>query len=85
MASEYTPFCPRYCHRSVLGIRSANKYYIQACVLGKEEDAPAVRLIATLSLVNVASPRLIAAELLVNGDRSPVNVPMARLMWLRHG
>ena len=36
MASEYTPFCPRYCHRSVLGIRSANKYYIQACVLGKE-------------------------------------------------
>ena len=35
MASEYTPFCPRYCHRSVLGIRSANKYYIQACVLGK--------------------------------------------------
>jgi hypothetical protein len=36
MASEYTPFCPRYCHRSVLGIRSANKYYIQACVLGKD-------------------------------------------------
>ena len=50
-----------------------------------DEDAPAVRLIATLSLVNVAWPRLIAAELLVNGDRSPVNVPMARLMWLRHG
>ena len=46
MASEYTPFCPRYCHRSVLGIRSANKYYIQACVLGKEGDAPVVRLIA---------------------------------------
>ena len=51
----------------------------------EDEDAPVVRLIATLSLVNVASPRLIAAELLVNGDRSPVNVPMARLMWLRHG
>ena len=32
-----------------------------------DEDAPAVRLIATLSLVNVASPRLIAAELLVKG------------------
>ena len=39
MASEYTPFCPRYCHKSVLGIRSANKYYIQACVLGKEGGA----------------------------------------------
>ena len=66
MASEYTPFCPRYCHRSVLGIRSANKYYIQACVLGKEGDAPMVRLIANMSLVNVASPRLIVAGRQVN-------------------
>ena len=73
MASEYTPFCPRYCHRSVLGIRSANKYYIQACVLGKDGDAPMVRLIATMSLVNVASPRLIVA-------RRQVNMPAA---WLK--
>ena len=29
--------CPRYCHVLVLGIRSANKYYIQAFVLGTTE------------------------------------------------
>ena len=58
-------------------------------------NAPAVRLIATGRwlivarqqvnrnrglLVKVAETWLMAAELLVNGDRSPVNVPMARLM-----
>ena len=32
----YTHICPRYCRRSVLGILSANEYYIQACVLGKD-------------------------------------------------
>ena len=36
MASEYPPFCSRYCHRSEYSIRSPNKYYIQACVLGKD-------------------------------------------------
>ena len=38
-----------------------------------DEDAPAVRLIATLSLVNVASPRLIVAG-------RQVNMPAA---WLK--
>ena len=37
----------------------------------EDEDAPAVRLIATLSLVNVALPRLIVAS--------------DRLICLRHG
>lgn len=36
-AVEYTRNRPRYCHRSVLGIVSANRYYIQAFVLGRAE------------------------------------------------